>query len=57
MTAGHVYDTVAEREDNTDEVYTEVKTPPINLRAVPGEVFAMNECMAYDVPVATGKGV
>ena len=47
-TAGHVYDTVAERDGNTDDVYTEIKTPPTNLRAVPGEGFAMNECVAYE---------
>ena len=51
-----MYDTVAERVDNTDDVYTEIKTPPTNLRAVPEEGYAMNECMAYEVPVASGKG-
>ena len=48
-----MYDTVAERDGNTDDVYTEIKTPPTNLRAVPE---AMNECMAYEVPGASGKG-
>ena len=47
-----MYDIVAECDDNTDDVYTEIKTPPTNLRAG----FAMNECMAYEVPVASGKG-